>query len=133
MCILYIHVQWVSEWLLFKIKWSLFQQYHSENKLHAMKWWWCPLRTIDTNRFYWIFIVLAHWNNSPWVDIFHHSDTSWLRATESLFLLLKAVCWTEKQQIPILKSVVLPDRGSNTQSTSLETNTLTITYITNAD
>jgi hypothetical protein len=32
----------------------------------------------------------------------HHSDTlSWFRTNKSLFLLLKAACLAEKQQIPI--------------------------------
>jgi hypothetical protein len=40
----------------------------------------------------WIFIVLAHWNNSPRLDMFPHSDTlSWLRANQSLLFLLNAV------------------------------------------
>ena len=39
----------------------------------------------------WIFIVLAHWNNSPWVDMSFHPDTlSWFRLNQSLLLLLIA-------------------------------------------
>ena len=35
--------------------------------------------------------MLAHWNNSPRVDMSHHSDTlSWLRANQSLLFLLNA-------------------------------------------
>ena len=41
--------------------------------------------------------------------------------------LLNAACLAEKQQIPILQSLVLPDRGSNMRSTALEASTLTIT------
>jgi hypothetical protein len=34
--------------------------------------------------------VLAHWNNSPWIDMSLHSDTlSWFWANLSLFFLLK--------------------------------------------
>ena len=41
-----------------------------------------------------------------------HSDTlSGFRANLSLFLLLNDVCLAEKQQIPILYSLVCPDRG----------------------
>jgi len=37
----------------------------------------------------WIFIVLAHWNNSQRVDMSFHLDTSfWFRANQSLFILL---------------------------------------------
>jgi hypothetical protein len=47
----------------------------------------------------WIFIVLAHWNNSLGINISLHSDTlSWFRANQSLFLLLNAACLAEKQQ-----------------------------------
>jgi len=72
----------------------------------------------------WIYIVLAHWNNSPRVDMTPHSDTlSCLRANQSLLFLLNASCLAEKQQIPILWSLVWPDRGSNPRSTTLATST----------
>jgi hypothetical protein len=45
-----------------------------------------------------------------------------------LLFLLNAACLAEKQQIPILYSLVWVDRGSNPRSTALETNTLTITH-----
>jgi hypothetical protein len=48
------------------------------------------------------FIVLAHWNNNPRVDMSLHSDTLfWFRANQSLFLLLNAAYFVENQQIPI--------------------------------
>jgi hypothetical protein len=51
----------------------------------------------------WVFIVLAHWNNSPRVDMSLHSDTLfWFRANQSLLFLLYAACLAEKPQIPIL-------------------------------
>jgi hypothetical protein len=44
----------------------------------------------------WIFIVLAHWNNSPRIDMSLHSDTlSWCRANQSLLFLLNAACLAE--------------------------------------
>jgi hypothetical protein len=50
----------------------------------------------------WVFIVLAHWNNSLWVDMSLHLDTLfWFRAIQSLLFLLTAACLEEKQQIPI--------------------------------
>ena len=83
-----------------------------------MRWWWGPLCSS----------ALAHWNNSPRIDMSRHSDTLfWFRANQSLPLLLYARCLAEKQQIPILYFLVWPDRGSNTRSTALEANTLTIT------
>ena len=51
----------------------------------------------------WIFIVLDHWNNSPWVDMSLYSDLLfWFWANQSLLLLLNAACLAEKQQILIL-------------------------------
>ena len=49
--------------------------------------------------------MLAHWNNSPLVDMSLHSDTpSWFRANigTSFLFYLTAACLTEKLQIPIL-------------------------------
>ena len=49
------------------------------------------------------FIVLAHWNNSPRVDMSLHSNTLfWFRANQSLLFLLNAACLAEKQQISIV-------------------------------
>ena len=43
-------------------------------------------------------IILAHWNNSPKVDMLRHSDTlSGFRANQSLLFLLNAACLAEKQ------------------------------------
>ena len=51
----------------------------------------------------WIFIVLAHWNNSTRVDMSLHLDTLFcFRANQSLLLLLNTACLAEKQQIPVL-------------------------------
>ena len=45
----------------------------------------------------WIFIVLAHWNNSLWIDISPHSVTlSWFRANQSLIFLLNNVYMSEE-------------------------------------
>ena len=50
-----------------------------------------------------IFIVLAQWNNNPWVDMSLHLDTlSRFRANESFLLLLNAVYLVKKQQTLIL-------------------------------
>jgi hypothetical protein len=48
----------------------------------------------------WIFIVLAHWNNSLWIDISPHSVTlSWFRANQSLIFLLNNVCMSEESSV----------------------------------
>ena len=42
-----------------------------------------------TNTLSWIFIVLSHWNNSLWVDMSFHLDTSfWFWANQSLLFVL---------------------------------------------
>jgi hypothetical protein len=67
------------------------------------------------NNLNWIFIVpwvLAHWNNSPLVDMSFLSNTlSWFRAKQSLLLLLKAACLAEKQQTLILLVFRLTRQG----------------------
>ena len=76
--------EWVvSKWLSFKVNSVIFQLYHGElifnEKIRRSAYY-------KTNTLSWIFIVLAHWNNSLWVDMAHHSDTlSWFRANESCF------------------------------------------------
>jgi hypothetical protein len=71
--------------------------------------------------------VLAHWNNSPRIVMSPLSDTlSWFLANQSSLFLRNVSCLAEKQQIPILLSLVWPDRGSNTQFTALVSSTLTI-------
>ena len=51
-----------------------------------------------TNTLGWIFIMLAHWNNSPRVYMSLHADTLfWFRANQSLLFLLIAVCLAHKQ------------------------------------
>ena len=59
-------------------------------------------------------VVLAHCNILR-VDMFPLSDIlSWLQANRSLLLLLlNTTCLLEKQYIPIVYSLVWPDRGSN--------------------
>ena len=71
-----------------------------------MRWWWGPLCSRPTDLVF--FIVLAHWNNSPRIDMSLHSDILfWFRANQSLLLLLNATCLAEKQLIPILYSLGL--------------------------
>jgi hypothetical protein len=80
------------------------------------------------NMLSWIFILLVHRNNCPRVNMSLHSDTlSWFRANHPSLYLLNAAWMTEKQQIPILQSLVWPDQVSNPRSTALKASTLTIT------
>ena len=110
----------VNEWLLFNANSAIFQLYHGENRL-IYQW-------NDEICLFWIFIVLAHWYNSPQVDISIYSNTLfWFQANQSLLFLLSAVCLAKKQQIPILMSLVWHDRGSNPRYTTFQASILTIT------
>ena len=74
---------------------QIFQLYHGENKLIFNEMMMSAL--YKTNTLSQICIVLAHWNNSPRVDMFPHSNTlSWLRANQSLLFFLNAVCKSEE-------------------------------------
>ena len=85
----------LSEWLLFNANSAIFQLYCGENKLIFNEMMRSTL--YYTNMLSWILLVLAHWNNSPRIDMSLHSNTL-------LFLLFfrNAACLAEKQQIPIL-------------------------------
>ena len=79
----------------------MFQLYHGENKFFFQ--WDDEIRFVLDKHVQLDLIVLAHWNNSPQIDMSPHSDTlSWFRANQSLLFLLNAACLAEKQQIPIL-------------------------------
>jgi hypothetical protein len=86
----------------FRANQSALFPYHGENKL-IFNEMMMSSALYKTNTLSWIFIVLAHWNNSLRVDMSLHLDTLfWFRANQSLLFLLNATCLTEKQQIPIL-------------------------------
>ena len=58
----------VSEWMLFNANWTIFQLFHGENDFIFNE---LMMRSTlyQTNTLSWIFIVLAHWNNSPRIDM----------------------------------------------------------------
>ena len=121
--------QWqkiVSEWLLFNANSAIFQLNHGDEQVNFQ--WDDEVRFVLDKHAWLNFIVLAHWNNSPHVDISPHWDTlSWFRAHQSLLLLLSGARLAEQQQILIAYSLVSPDPGSNPPSTALEASTFTIT------
>ena len=77
----------------------------------------------------WLDFYSASSLKQQWTDIhvapFQHIIM--IRANQSLFSLLNAACIAEKQQIPILLSLVWPKQGLNPRSTALELSMLTIT------
>jgi len=83
--------EWVSDCCL-----TPGQLNHCENNLN-----FCKIITISalyqTSMLSLIFIVLAHWNYSPRIDMSSHSDTlSWFRENQYLLFLLNGVCLTVK-------------------------------------
>ena len=68
-----IYRKWLSKWLLFNARSANFKLYHGENKLIFNE---TMMRSAlyYTNTLSWIFIVPAHWNNSPRLDTSSHSD-----------------------------------------------------------
>jgi hypothetical protein len=91
-----ISPKWVSEWVLFNANWTIFQPYHGKNKLIINE----MIMRYKTNTLNWILIVLAHWNNSPRIDMSLHMHTLfWFRGNPYLLFLLNAACSAEKQQI----------------------------------
>ena len=88
--------------MLFNANSAIVQLYDGENKLIINE---MIMRSAlyYTNTLSWIFIVLAHWNNSPRIDMSPYLDKlSWFRSNQSLLFLLNAACLAEKQQTPIL-------------------------------
>ena len=76
--------EWVSEWVLLNANSAIFQLYHGENKVHFV---------LDQHAELDFFLVLAHWNNSPRVNMSFHSGTLfWFRANQFLLFLLNAAC-----------------------------------------
>ena len=88
----------VSEWLLFNANSAIFQLHNGKNKFDFDEMMIMTMSALYlTNMLSWIFIMLAHWNNSLQVDMLLHSDILfWFRANQSLFLLLSVVCLAEK-------------------------------------
>jgi len=115
-------LEWVSEWLLFNANSVIFQLYQVNFQCDDDE-----VRFVLDQHLSWIFIVLAHWNNSLWIYMSPHSDTlSWfifIANHSVLFLLnINAACLAEMQKIPILQLWF----DSNQQSTALEESTLTL-------
>ena len=86
----------LSEWLLFNTNSANFQLYHGEIKLIFNE---MMMRSAlyQINLLSWLFIGLAHWNNSPQIDMSPHLDILLLfLANQSLVFLLNAMCLCKK-------------------------------------
>jgi hypothetical protein len=63
-----------------------------------MRWWRGPLNTRPT-RFVGSYIVLAHWNNSPLIEMSPHPDILYFfRANQFLIFQINPACLWEKQR-----------------------------------
>jgi hypothetical protein len=114
--------EWVSEWLLFNTNWAIYQVYHDENKLIFNEMMMRSARLLS-----WIFIVLAHWNNSLWIDMWPYLNTlSWFWANQSLLLLLKACVLSGEAPNTNFIVIGLTEQGSIQQSIAPEASTPTI-------
>jgi hypothetical protein len=74
--------------------------------LISIRWWWCPLGTRPTR----IYIVLAYWLNQQFADRHVATTRTHYPHSESLLLLYNTAFIAEKIRIPILKSLVWPQR-----------------------
>ena len=77
--------------------------------------------------------MLAHWNNSPRVDMSLHSDTFWIRANQSLLLFLNAACLDSIEATNtncIVCGQTRPEVESTIYRGVLKARTLTITPLT---
>ena len=71
--------------------------------------------------------MLAHWNNSPQIDMSIHPDPLfWFWDNQSVFPLLSATYLEENQYVLISQSLVWSDRDWNPRSTTLEAYTLPV-------
>lgn len=74
-----------SERLLFSIKWAIFQLVITS----CIRWdYACFILDGSRPTLYWKLIVVAYWNNSPWVDMSLYSNTSCRSWANSLFKLI---------------------------------------------
>jgi hypothetical protein len=72
----------VSARLMFNFKWAIFQLYHYKNKLHSMRWRWCPFCI-------WTFIVLdilLHLTHYP------HFETTCHGSCSTWHIILETTC-----------------------------------------
>jgi hypothetical protein len=112
-CVFLIIMGWESNFWLVRL-WVIFQLYHDKNKLHFDEIMIILYVLYKINMISWIFIVLAHWNNSPWQHMSLSSDTlSWIPANQCLPILLNTPCLVKKQQTSILLFLIWPDLDSH--------------------
>jgi hypothetical protein len=105
---------------------SIEQLYHSEYKLHSIRWWWSPL-VLDQHDEMDLYSASSLKHQSEGRRVVPLGHVILIPSNQSLLLLLNDWCLAEKLQIPMVWSLVWTDRGSNQRSIALEASTLTIT------
>ena len=82
--------KWVSDCWLTPTQ-QFFSYIMARTSQFSMRWWWGPFCTRQT-RLVWIFIVLAHWNNNPLIDISPRSGHIILILSQPVFALFPSCC-----------------------------------------
>jgi hypothetical protein len=106
----------MSEWLLLNVSGQYFSYIVARTSYIFMRWWWwCQLctRSVLLVRMY-SCSSLKQQSMTCCCSLTHYS---WFQANQSLLLLLNAACLVEKQQLPVLLSLVWPDLGLSRQLT----------------
>ena len=74
-----VYLLGINEWVLYPSE-NFFSYIMARTSIILAKRWWCPFFPSPTRTLNFLFIVLAHWNNSLPVDMSSHLDTlSWFR------------------------------------------------------
>ena len=89
---IYISMIRVSDWFYIMPNEQFISYINARTSYISMRWWWWCLLCTRPKQL--DFIVLAHCNNSPRVDIFLYSYTSWFWTSQPLvtYFLMQYVC-----------------------------------------
>ena len=99
-----LHAYVMYVYIVYCIVWLYVSRFKSSSEL--MLYCWYVLPTLN-KPYYYYYVLVTHWNNSPRAYMSLHSDTlSWFGAIRYLLFMLNAVCLAEEQQIPTSLSIV---------------------------
>ena len=105
---------WVSD-CCFTPREQLFSYIMVRTSSVSMRWWWC-FALYWTNMLSWIFIVLAHRTNSPWIEM--HYSNSEPTSLCSCFLILHG--WRKSNKYKFYSNWFWPDQVLNPHHTALD-------------
>ena len=90
------YIYWVSDYCLTLNQ--HFQLCHGENKLHSMKWWWCPLYSRPACRVGFLLLLVQWTTVCGYTCLFNHTHYPDSEPTSLCSYPLNAVCLAEKQK-----------------------------------